>query len=194
VIAALYVERDGAYYGLDDVDPWDEERDARLYDGPWPVIAHPPCQRWCALAAMNEVRYGYRVGDDHGTFAAALAAVRKWGGLLEHPANSLAWPAFGLQRPIRGAWSRAMFDDPGWVTSVSQVAYGHVARKRTWLYYVGPEPAPLNWSEPKAQTVVGDLRAAENHKRGLTRISKAQSLGTPPAFRDALIALARSAR
>ena len=45
-VAALYVETNGVYYGLPDVDPWDEERDARLYDGPWPVVAHPPCARW----------------------------------------------------------------------------------------------------------------------------------------------------
>jgi len=29
-LAALYVQRDGIYYGLENVDPWDEERDARL--------------------------------------------------------------------------------------------------------------------------------------------------------------------
>lgn len=45
MIAALYVEKGGAYYGLEGVDPWDEQRDARLYDGPWPVVAHPPCER-----------------------------------------------------------------------------------------------------------------------------------------------------
>jgi hypothetical protein len=28
-IAALYVARGGCYFGLDGVDPWDEERDAR---------------------------------------------------------------------------------------------------------------------------------------------------------------------
>lgn len=46
MIAALYVETDGAYFGLEGVDPWDEARDARKYAGPWPVVAHPPCQRW----------------------------------------------------------------------------------------------------------------------------------------------------
>jgi len=30
VIAALYVEKGGCYYNLPGVDPWDEERDARL--------------------------------------------------------------------------------------------------------------------------------------------------------------------
>ena len=43
MIAALFVHKGGAYFGLPDVDPWDEARDARLYPGPHPVVAHPPC-------------------------------------------------------------------------------------------------------------------------------------------------------
>ena len=50
-IAALYVETGGSYYGLPGVDPWDERRDARLYPGPHPAVAHPPCQRWGKLWA-----------------------------------------------------------------------------------------------------------------------------------------------
>lgn len=46
MIAALFVEVDGCYAGLPDVDPWPIERDARQYAGPHPVVAHPPCQRW----------------------------------------------------------------------------------------------------------------------------------------------------
>lgn len=46
MIAALFVETDGCYFGLDGVDPWDILRDAREYRGPHPVVAHPPCQRW----------------------------------------------------------------------------------------------------------------------------------------------------
>lgn len=43
MIAALYVEDGGEYFGLEDVDPWPIGRDARNYAGPWPVVAHPPC-------------------------------------------------------------------------------------------------------------------------------------------------------
>ena len=93
-VAALYVETGGVYFGLPDVDPWDEARDARLYAGPWPVVAHPPCQRWCQLASVNEKRWGARIGEDHGCFAAALHAVRTFGGVLEHPAHTLAWIAY----------------------------------------------------------------------------------------------------
>jgi hypothetical protein len=84
MIAALYVETDGCYFTLPDVDPWDEARDARLYAGPWPVVAHPPCQRWENLGYANFMRWGgdhNRPGNDGGCFDAALAAVHKFGGL-----------------------------------------------------------------------------------------------------------------
>ena len=128
MIAALYVQRDGIYYGLEGVDPWDEERDARLYDGPYPVVAHPPCARWCMLAPVNHARWGTPIGEDGGTFWHALDAVRRFGGVLEHPANSLAWPEYDLPIPVRGQWRQTFFDK-GWVTEVSQSAYGHPARK-----------------------------------------------------------------
>ena len=46
IVAALYVLADGPYSGLEDVEPWPLERDARKYAGPHPVVAHPPCARW----------------------------------------------------------------------------------------------------------------------------------------------------
>ena len=79
VIAALYVQDGGCYFGLPNVDPWPESRDARKYAGPWPVVAHPPCARWSKLAGLVEARYGRKRGDDGGCFASALASVRTWG-------------------------------------------------------------------------------------------------------------------
>lgn len=191
-VAALYVETGGAYYGLPDVDPWDEARDARLYDGPHPVVAHPPCARWCQLASVNQARYGQVIGDDGGCFEAALRAVERWGGVLEHPAYSLAWSRFNLPRPQRGAWSSHLWA-PGLSTEVSQSAYGHRARKRTWLYYVGDaSPPELNWSDDPGEAWVswGD------HDRypDQPRLTKREAKATPPAFRDVLIGLARRGR
>jgi hypothetical protein len=190
MIAALFVEHGGCYFGLEGVDPWDERRDARLYCGPHPVVAHPPCSRWCQLAYINQKRYGHRVGDDGGCFASALESVRKWGGILEHPAFSYAWPAFGLARPRVGTWTLSI--DGGWVAEVSQAAYGHRARKLTWLYCQSHTPPPeLDWSRPAPTAQVSFCK---NHGDSpLPRLSKKAAAATPVPFRDLLISIARSA-
>ncbi len=190
-VAALYVETNGVYAGLPDVDVWDEDRDARLYAGPYPVVAHPPCSHWCQLASVNAARYeGFEVGVDGGCFEAALRAVRTFGGVLEHPAFTLAWPAAGLTRPQRGYWQQGL-GDPGWVTMVSQSAYGHPARKGTWLYYVGVTPPPeLDWRDPPGEAVIGG-GVNTGECVGRRKLEKREASATPPAFRDELLGLAR---
>jgi hypothetical protein len=186
MIAALFVETNGVYFGLDNVEPWDQARDARLYDGPHRVVAHPPCSSWCQLAYINQKRYGHKVGDDGGCFEAALRSVRAYGGVLEHPAFSYAWPAFGLPRPPRAGWQKT--NCGGWVAQVSQSAYGHRARKRTWLYFVGDDPPSLNWHEPEPTAQVSFCK---NHgNSSLPRLSKKEAKRTPLAFRDLLLSLA----
>lgn len=187
MVAALFVDPKGVYANLPGVEVWDEARDARLYLGPWPVVAHPPCARWCALAPMMEAMHGYKVGDDGGCFASALRSVRTFGGVLEHPAHSLAWSYFGLPRPTRGLWVRSLLDE-GWVAEVDQAAYGHPARKRTWLYLVG-QPQELNWRSPAVAQQVSSF--AHGRKVAETeRVRPRQASATPLAFRDALLGLA----
>lgn len=189
-VAALYVDEAGVYADAPDVDVWGETRDARLYDGPYPVVAHPPCARWCQLAPMMEAMHDYRVGDDGGCFEAALRAVRTWGGVLEHPAHSIAWERFGLPKPARYGWAGSLFDD-GLACEVDQAAYGHPARKRTWLYAVGIEPASLDWSQPPSARMVSGL----GHGRKVPeaeRVRPKLASATPESFRDALLSLAAS--
>jgi len=190
VIAALFVERGGVYWDLPEVDPWDEERDARLYDGPHPVVAHPPCGRWCQLASVNQKRWGTMIGQDDGCFEAALDAVRTYGGVLEHPAYSLAWVHYGLPRPVsRGGWTTAMGDE-GFSIEVSQSAYGHAARKRTWLYAIGTNLPELATADPRGDHVIG---AGVHTGQAAGRGRVPEPLKTPLAFRDVLIAMAASA-
>lgn len=196
MIAALYVQKGGAYYGLPDVDPWDEARDARLYAGPHPVVAHPPCSRWCRLAGLVEARWGHKRGDDGGTFAAALASVRTWGGVLEHPAYSAAFAAHGLPNPPREGWGRTMCG--GWVCHVEQGRYGHPAKKATWLYAVGVELPSLRWGVVADASTMALVSWCGNRVStgmvGRSRVGKKEASRTPPEFRDELIAMARSAR
>lgn len=192
-IAALFVQKNGCYFGLYGVDPWDESRDARKYDGPYPVVAHPPCQLWGALANVNFARWGgehNKPGNDRGCFQAALNFVNRFGGVLEHPAKSKAFAAHGLEHPCGNGWSRSGI---GWACEVWQSAYGHKANKATWLYFVGTErPPELNWTRP-----VGTHQVGFQDRRGKSRnkptLSRREANATPLAFRDLLIDMARSA-
>jgi hypothetical protein len=191
MIAALYVQRGGVYYGLPDVDPWDEERDARLYAGPWPVVAHPPCARWCKLAGLVEHRYGIRRFEDGGCFEAALWAVRRFGGVLEHPAYTHAWKHFGLARPPEQGW--AMDVSGGWSAHIEQGAYGHRAPKQTWLYACGVDLPSLKWGASSARARLNSWYDGSVRRTTVEYLdSKGARSATPPAFRDLLLDMARS--
>lgn len=199
-VAALYVDRKGPYPSMPGVEIWDEARDATRYAGPHPVVAHPPCQRWCKLAKNVAWRFPNRpemqVGADGGLFAAALAAVRRHGGVLEHPAWSLAWPRFGLLAPPRKGWARSL--DGEWTCEVAQSAYGHECRKLTWLVLVGAEPPPdTRWDKPRGTRLLTHFaqRHSGDHNdtgRGHdARVSGKATHLTPPAFAEFLVSLAR---
>lgn len=202
-IAALFVQTNGCYFGLPDVDPWDEKRDARLYDMDIPVVAHPPCQRWGKMwfgQPLHVSKGGERQkkGDDGGCFKSALAAVRRCGGVLEHPEGSHAWAHFGIATPPReGGW--IMADNLGGYTCcVEQGRYGHYARKATWLYAFRCPLLELTWGKSEAKldpAVVERMglkrakRLGEVGARGGGKDSPAR-IGTPIPFRDLLISMA----
>lgn len=185
---ALFVDSRGIYPSLG-IESWGVERDARTYQGNAPVIAHPPCQLWGNFAPINFKRWGgehNRPGNDGGCFASALTNVRRCGGVLEHPAHSRAFAAHNLQVPRGIGWSRAACG--GWVCEVWQSAYGHLARKRTWLYYHGVRaPLEARWERVPGTHVIGHDARIANHKPVLRG---AAASATPRAFAEYLIALA----
>jgi hypothetical protein len=193
-VAALFVEAAGSYASLPGVDPWPESRDARLYNGPLPVVAHPPCSRWCRLAGLVEARWGHKRGDDGGCFESALASVRKWGGVLEHPAYSDAFAAYGIPGPKAGGWQATMCG--GWVCHVEQGRYGHPAKKATWLYAHGVTYLPdLKWGaipDGESTALVSWCGNKVKRTEARPRVGKKVASATPSSFRDELIAMARS--
>jgi len=195
MIAALFVATGGAYFDLEGVEPWDEHRDARKYAGPWPVVAHPPCSRWCRLAGLVEARWGHKRGDDGGCFESALNSVRSFGGVLEHPAHSDAWAKFGLPKPPRhGGWVKGLCG--GWSCAVEQGRYGHPAKKATWLYARGVTLLPsLRWGFEAGSASKALVSWCGNHvKSGESRerVGKKAASATPPQFREVLLEIARS--
>lgn len=157
-VAALFVMHDTIYRRLG-CDVWDEERDARLYDGPFPVVAHPPCGTWGKYASQHGT-----YGQDGGIFESALHSVRRWSGVLEHPRDSGAFHKYGLGKPMPGSWQRHA---GGWITEIQQWAYGHRGIKTTWLYAVSRhEPMPLLW----------DVRAPRGNRFEFPELNRGQAL------------------
>lgn len=188
-VVVLYVDPLGVYPRL--AAHWyDETRDARTYAGALPVVAHPPCGPWGRLRHLSR-------RDDPAHALAAVEAVRRLGGVLEHPRGSLLWQAAGL--PLPGAPADAW---GGWSVKVDQCDFGHVARKSTWLYIVGtralppipPPREPTHW-------VTGGRGRREGSKKakttpvplGIKVCSVRQRRRTPPAFAEWLIEIARMA-
>lgn len=221
MIAALYVETDGCYFGLSYVDPWDKSRDARTYAGPHAVVAHPPCQRWGRFHhGSTRKPHQFKLGDDAGCFAHALLALSNHSGILEHPCDSKAWRWFGLKAPKRHAgWQRT----PGpliwwrdgdtirvrdrrkgvwWTCYVEQGHYGHMSRKPTWLLARGVDIPTLDWSKGEQRlhpVALARYGYAKARRIGMTAMVGGKDKtkirnATPIEFRDVLLSIARSAR
>lgn len=186
-VAALYIDPRGPYPKLPDVDCYDVTRDARGYAGPWPVVAHPPCGPWGSLRHLSH-------GDGADCAPRAVEQVRRWGGVLEHPDRSKLWARMGL--PVPDGF-RDEYD--GWCLDVEQVSWGHVARKRTRLYFVGVSRdavaatirtggEPTHWCSGRRQPRKG----GGSVPLGIKVCSAEQRRRTPIAFAEWLVSLARA--
>lgn len=167
-VAALYVDPTGVYPSL--VSTWyDEARDGRQYVGPLPIVAHPPCAPWSRLRAFSN---GH--GKDCGPIA--VEQVRRFGGVLEHPADSSLFKHCGMPQPF------AFPDEHGGRTvAVYQGDYGHPAPKLTWLYLVGVP-------------VLDGLRLGRGGERGRVELQARRDRSiTPRELAKVLLDLAASA-
>lgn len=202
MIAALFVDSAGVYSGLSGVDLWDIDRDARNYRGPFPVVAHPPCQRWGKFwHGSTRNPHQFTLGDDDGCFESALESVRRHSGVLEHPAYSYAWDFYGMTKPAKGVGWSSPDEYGGSSCYVEQGHYGHFSRKRTWLYACGTELVDLEWTESPQR--IHPAALAKHGYEKARRIGVVAMVGgknktqvrnaTPIEFRDVLLDIARSA-
>jgi len=184
-VAALYVDPRGPYPSMPGVECWDEKRDARNYDGPHPVVAHPPCGPWGALRLFCR-------NQDARLAPVAVEQVRLYSGVLEHPKGSRLWDACGLPRPGE------LPDQYGGVTlEVNQVDWGHACAKPTWLYLIGvrPERYPRRArGVPTHGIWYGSFERSGHSGPVLRGASKEIRRRTPPAFAEFLVELARNTR
>jgi hypothetical protein len=199
-VAALFVEYGGVYFRRSDVVPAgyakgnDQDRtteiikDARSYDGPWPVVAHPPCSRWGSMAHWNYHPIKRQIGADGGCFEAALKAVRSWGGVIEHPAASRAWKFYHLPKP-RAFHITERDSQGGFSVFVNQSHYNHLSQKPTWLYICGYRGEfEEDFYIPQGKRIVRyGIGCDHNHLPLPSRLKKR----TPELFADLLISIAK---
>jgi hypothetical protein len=125
--------------------------------------------------------------------------------VLEHPEASHAFARYGLPRPKMGAgWIAGAEQNAGLerVCQVEQGHYGHPARKKTWLYYVGSaSPPELIWTASTGlrldegfHTRQERQRARASGQKPRPRLNPTQNITTPLPFRDLLLAIARGSR
>lgn len=194
-VAALYVLSNSSPYAkIEGVDLWPERRDARLYPGPWPVIAHPPCGPWSR-------KWSHACGDRlrammHLAVCAALQ-VRRFSGCLEHPAGSRLWDKMSLPRPVP-----VTGEDPprdffgGFSFEVELGWFGFPSRKPTWLYFCGISPAATWASLPAAHIPPrhdgGTRSDCDRPRSAIDEMSQTARRRTPPAMARWLADLIRN--
>jgi hypothetical protein len=199
-VAALYCDPRGPYPHIPGVETWGlPARDARSYNGPYPVVAHPPCGSW------SRVRHLYK-GNDGDCAVRALEQVRLFGDICEHPAESKLWEHDPDLRShlgrfhIGGRYGFSTDRHGGFCLRIDQVEWGHVARKPTWLYLVRvpqeylrappfPERKPTHWlSGGRTKS----SRQGSPVPPGIKVCSAQQRRRTPVALAEYLVSLARA--
>lgn len=200
MIAALYIDPRGPYMRMARVLPYalSENQllpgfggaDARAYDGPFPVVAHPPCGPWSSLRRLYK-----GTTADRACAIRAVEQVRRFGGVLEHPGTSLLWDE--VIEPLRSV--EPYFRDE-YTVKVDQCEWGHPARKPTKLFLVGvprsalevppfPGRKPTHWCSGSRKNKGGGSVPA-----GIKVCSAEQRRRTPTLFAEYLVRLASAVR
>ena len=183
MVSVLFARRDSVYKSLPGCDVWDADRNALTWPGGSSVVCHPPCRAWSRLRGLARIEPGEKACGPW-----AVDQVRKFGGVLEHPASSALWAACGLPR-------LGCFDSyGGWTMALPQFWFGHRANKSTWLYILGVQPG----CEPAVPLVLGEAPCvvSSSIRDGSARpeLSKADRERTPRLFAEWLVELANRAR
>lgn len=168
----------GSVYESLGCDCYDETRDALTWPGGRPAIYHPPCRLWSIIR-----RFSTAPAEEKGLALWSMDCVRRWGGVVEHPAKSTLFRETGCEfGGRRDRWG-------GWVLSVDQHWFGHPARKKTWLYVVGVGPREI----PPYPIMTGPVcyQVGGSRRKGLPECKKSERIATPIEFAKYLIALTK---
>lgn len=200
-VSALFVETNGVYCALDNVDPWDEQRDARRYSGPNCVVAHPPCQRWGVSGTEARAsRTSMCLAPTAVVSLQRCTPCARMGACWNTQPIVLHGPGLGLPSLKRGEGWIAADTFGGHTCYVEQGHYGHFSRKPTWLYACKVSLPEMKWERlpQRLHPVALERYGYEKARRigvmamvGGKRKTEIRN-ATPPEFRDVLVSMALS--
>ena len=173
-VAVLCAPRNSVYHTLPTVDVYDVLRDARMFQGGMPIVAHPPCRAWSAYCAHQAKPLPGE--KELGLWCCEM--LKQCGGVLEQPAHSRLFEAGGLPLPPSG-------DAVLWSQQVDQWWWGDSRKKSTWLCFSGIPRESVAVPYALRATDTGD-------KRRWQVMSHNQRSATPVAFAAWLVAIARA--
>lgn len=180
MIAVLFARSDSIYKSLPNCDVFDKDRNALNFKGGFSIVAHPPCRAWGQLRHFANPLPGEK---EYARFC--IREIRRNGGVLEHPKNSMLWSDMNLPE------GQEVDEFGGFTLHIDQFWWGHKARKATKLYICGIDKKdvpvmPLDLGEP--EYVVS--RSKTKHAPRKKEISKREREATPVMFAQWLIKLA----
>ena len=179
MVAILFCARDSLYKSFHNADVFDLERNALSFSFNMPVVAHPPCRLWSRMRKFSNAPESEK---ELAFFA--LKAVRKCGGVLEHPYKSSFWSAAEL--PL----GNEIDSFGGFTLDVDQFWWGHRCKKRTWLYVSGVDRKQVPGYPIRLDAVTHKVGGSKTKGSGLVEVSKKERILTPYNFCDWLINLA----
>ena len=132
MIPVLFTDDKSNYDLFNCFSTYNRHRNAFTFSERTPLIAHPPCRLFSRLRQFSTAD---RKEKQCAYFA--LAQVRMFGGILEHPRSSTLWKNgnFNLSGEID------IYG--GFLRSVNLSWFGFPAEKKTMLYFVGISPSDL---------------------------------------------------
>lgn len=165
-IPVLFVDKKTNYSHYN-TDLYDIRRNAISIVENCAALYHPPCRTWGRLRQFTKFYPG-----EHWLAVWSIIRIRKFGGVLEHPAGSSLWKFMCL--PLPGAGYDVF---GGFSVKINQSDFGFKCEKNTWLYIVGCKLKDLPAQELNFSSITHTISSSKKNtgKRELSKSKRAQT-------------------
>lgn len=170
MVNILFASKDSFYFQIPGLNVFDEKRNAESVERKGVFICHPPCAQWSRLRYFSNFNSRLKA---YGPWSILL--VRKFGGIIEHPASSLLFKKY---LPLPG---QPPDKYGGFSLKITMHQFGASYHKPTWIYIVGINKKDLP-AEPLNFSVISHSISNPGKRSALKEISKKERSLSPFPF------------